>query len=215
MPKTVPAIAAMIPLAAVLAGCEAPPAPETATVARVTAETPTESDLLWQSINDTLRDRLFDLDRIDRRAGVITTRPLTSPSWFEFWRPQPQAGFYAAEANIHTIQRRAAVHVEPAAEPASYDLSVEVERYRYRFEERQADHSAAAMRVFSGQAPLETGEFERPSVSASWIPLGRDAAAEQDLLAAILLRYGQTTVTDTAPEDVGNRRSESTTVAAP
>lgn len=215
MPRPALIAVVLVPLAATLAGCEAPPAPDGPTVARVTAETPAESDLLWQAIDDTLRDRLFDLDRVDRQAGIITTEPQTSASWFEFWRPQPAPGFYAAEANTHTIQRRAAVRVALAGEPAGYDLSVEVERFRQRFEERQADHSAAAMRVFSGMAPLTTGEYLRPGATTSWTPLGRDAAAEQDLLAAILRRYGQTTVEDTAPENVAAASPAQSNTAAP
>src|SRR4051812_47184566 len=44
-------------------------------------------DKLWDTCEQTARDFLYSIDRTDYRAGVLTTKPLTSSIFWEFWRP--------------------------------------------------------------------------------------------------------------------------------
>ena len=179
-------------LAAGLMGCNPPQEPAAPTVARVAAQTPEAYSSLYEAAAEQLRDNYFRLDRQDRLAGVLTTHPETTANWFELWRPQPQSAFLWLEANAGTIQRQATVRLEPiAGEPGSYDIGVEVQRLRYSLQERQIDNSAAAMRLYSDAAPTTEGRMERASQTAYWIPLGRDALAEQQLLESIVTRYSR------------------------
>lgn len=178
-------------LAGLLAGCSAPAEPTQPTLARVTAETPEAYDRLWEAAEDTLRQHYFDIDRRDRLQGVITTFPETSAHFFELWRPQPEPAYYWAEANLHTIPREVQVTIRPVDEAGTYEMAVEVERYRYSLTERQVDNSAAVLRLFSAEAPTTSGRLERPSETAQLIPLGRDAYLEERLVEAILKRYAE------------------------
>jgi len=175
-------------LGMVSAGCRAPVPSEAATVERVSLSTTDDYDRLWETACDTLRDFRFRLDRQDRANGVITTHPETSAQGFELWRPQPRPAYYWAEANLHTIQRRATVQLLPAEQEGEYQLDVKVERLRYRLEARQIDNSAGALRLYSAEAPTASGLGAKPSETGYWILLGRDEPMERAVLSKILQR---------------------------
>jgi hypothetical protein len=172
-------------------GCQQPAQPAGPTVTRVSAPTADQYEHLWITISDVLRDHYFRLDREDRHEGVITTWPDTTANGFEFWRPQPKNAYYWWETNLNTIQREVTVKLTPAEQNGDYDLDVEVERYRFRLEERQITNSAAAMRLFSAAAPTFTGQMERPAESAYWISLGRDPIMEQGLIDKVVKRFSE------------------------
>lgn len=178
-------------LASLLAGCSTPPAPTGPTLARVTAETQEAYDHLWNSAGEALRKSYFRIDREDRIEGILTTYPETSAQFFEFWRPQPTPAGYWAESNLHTVPLEAQVTIRPTREEGGYELGVEVQRLRYTLEERQIDNAAAALRLFSADAPTVSGRMERPSETAQLTPIGRDQPAEERLLQMILRRYAK------------------------
>lgn len=178
-----------------VAGCEAPPQPSGPTLGTAPVQTPEQFEHLWRSTEDALLAFNFDVDRRDRVQGIITTYPETSAHFFELWRAQPTPAYYWWESNLHTIQRQAEVYIRPSS-PGTYQIEVKVDRYRRSMEERQVDNAAAAMRLFSGQAPTVSGQMIKPSESSNWIHLGRDAFAERTILDAIIARYGKPT---TAP----------------
>jgi hypothetical protein len=170
-------------------GCSAPAQPTSPTVERVSLNTPSDFETLWETAGNTLRSHYFRLDRQDRQEGVITTFPETTANWFELWRPQPEPAFYWLEANTHTTQRRATVWIKPAASSGDYEVQVQVDRYQYSLPERQVTNSAEALRMFSSGSPTYAGRNESPSQTASWIPLGRDATMEQKVLQQIIRQH--------------------------
>ncbi len=169
--------------------CQAPPPPDAPTVRRVAADSPEQVERLFVAAADTLRDHYLEPDRQDRLQGVITTHPDTTANAFEIWRPQPDPAYYWWEANVHTIQRQTTVRIKPADGRDVYELDVQVDRFRHSIEERQIDNAAGALRLYSADAPTVSGLRERPSETAYWLPLGRDAFMEQRLVEAILHRY--------------------------
>lgn len=60
---------------------------------------------LVSACEDAARDYLFRLDRIDYRAGLITTVPLVSAQWFEPWRQDNRTLADVEESSIATIRR--------------------------------------------------------------------------------------------------------------
>src|SRR5438034_1482151 len=62
-------------------------------------------DQLWNACEDSARHFGFILDRLDRRAGLITTQPLVSKQFFEFWRPDVVTGDDLADSSIATYRR--------------------------------------------------------------------------------------------------------------
>jgi len=184
-------------VAAVLAtiGCQAPPQPAGPTLGTIPVETPERVNHLWESVENTLLAFNFDVDRRDRVSGIMTTYPETSANGLEIWRVQPAPAYYWWESNLHTIQRQADVYIRQAPSPGSYELEVKVDRYRRSFEERQVDNAAAAMRLYSGEAPTISGQMRTPAESSYWIRLGRDGHMEQAILDAIIKQYNKPTTT--------------------
>jgi hypothetical protein len=181
-------IATLLAPALLLTGCRAPVAPTTPTSMRVTVQTPEEMESLWTAANTTLRRHYLEPDRQDRIDGVIVSKPETTGVWFEWWRPQPKPAYAWWEANLQPVRRQATINIKPVARP-EYELSVEVDRYKYSLEERQIDNPAAALRLYSAEAPTQAGRMERPSQTARWLPEGRDGEMEQAILSGILRRY--------------------------
>jgi hypothetical protein len=175
-------------------GCQAPAQPIGPTLANVPTQDPQALERLWQSTEDALLSFDFKLDRRDRQAGVLTTVQETSANWFELWLVQPRPSYYWMESNLQTIGRQAEVHIRPVVAGAC-EVQVKVDRYRYSLEERQVDNAAAAMRLYSSQAPTTSGQMAKPSESSRWVHLGRDGAMEQALLNTILHRYSEPTTT--------------------
>ncbi len=114
----------MLFLAAMFAGCQPQhvkpfdPGPTTA------AEQNFEA--LWQSARSVLKRRGFELDRQDRRDGVITTYAATSGQFFEFWRKDAATIFSQRENTLQKIMRAAKVSLHRVEGTNRYDLEVEV-----------------------------------------------------------------------------------------
>ncbi|MGQ9649816.1 MAG: hypothetical protein ACUVXJ_06885 [Phycisphaerae bacterium] len=181
-----------------VAGCQMPPQPVGPTLGVVPAETPEQVDRLWESVETTLLTFNFNVDRRDRLQGIMTTYPETSASGFELWRIQPTPAYYWWESNIHTIQRQADVYIREAPAGGHCELEVKVDRYRLSLEERQVDNAAAAMRLYSREAPTLSGQMLGASQSARRIHLGRDDFLEQAILEAIIRGYKRPTTTTPA-----------------
>ena len=69
----------------------------------------------WLATIDVLGKYRFELDRQDRRAGVITTRPLLGKHFFEFWRHDVMGARDLAESSLQTIYRTVTVSIRPTA----------------------------------------------------------------------------------------------------
>lgn len=91
-----------------------------------TRATPDENfNAVWDAAVETLWEYRFEIDRNDRRAGVLTTFPLVGRHWFEFWRKDAATNNDIAEGTLQTMYRQATVTVRayrpggPLAEEAA------------------------------------------------------------------------------------------------
>jgi hypothetical protein len=125
-------------------------------------------DALWEAAERTARDWFFQIDRRDRRSGVLSTRPLISRQFFEPWRKDAVTAADLAESSLATIRRT------------------------IRFEFTEAPGGGYAMRpkvVVERQAV--PAARERGAVGGSyWYALGRDEPMEQRLAEAVRRRLG-------------------------
>ena len=173
-----------------LAGCVVDPPPEYGPVqADVVVAEEGDFDYLWESTLRTLRRVNLVPDRQDAREGIITTKPITSQQWFEFWRHDSLGLYQWAEASMHTTQRHAIVKIERQSEPDRYRVSVRVDVFRYSAPERQVTTPSGALLMYSEKLPTESGELLRPQEDVHWVRLGRDPHMEGLLLRRILNHY--------------------------
>ncbi len=89
----------------------------------------------FESTKDVLRAEGFELERVDARAGVITTRPLASSGFWTPWVTSERRLRDEVESTLHRQRRRAEVRfvtdspdARQASTPVRVDIDVRVER---------------------------------------------------------------------------------------
>ena len=147
-----------------------------------------QADQFWEAVQETLRRERFQLDRVDRRAGVITTMPEMSQHFFEFWRHDVDTRADFWEATVNPIRRWAEVTVSPAADEAWARLAVVVHKERLSSPDRQFNSTGAAYQYFGDSLPSTTGLVRVTAEHDRWLDLGQDPAMEDYLLRKILKR---------------------------
>jgi len=149
----------------------------------------TQYEQFWQQCIEAVRQFGFALDRVDPRAGVILTQPLTSKQWFEFWRRDVTGGSELLEASLHTVRRRTLVNVQSGEGPGEFRVSVTVWVQRQSRPERQITTASTALQAFGTKLPTASGQLRRGETQIDWIDMGRDAKLEAAILAEILRRW--------------------------
>ena len=86
-------------------------------------------EALWDASRQVLRKYYFTIDREDRRAGVITTYPMTGKHFFEFWRRDSVTAGQAGESSIQQIYHTATVRIRRTGD-STYDPLVEIVLWR-------------------------------------------------------------------------------------
>jgi hypothetical protein len=69
------------------------------------AEARGQFDPLWEASERTARDYLFNIDRRDQRSGLLTTEPLITKQWWEFWRKDAGTFRDTQEATLANMRR--------------------------------------------------------------------------------------------------------------
>ena len=168
-----------------LHGCQRPARPVQLTVQDITLSSEGEYDALFEACLDTLRAQRFKLDRVDARAGIITTFPITSQQAFEFWRKDVHTAYDLMEATLLTIRRRVEIQLLREGDALPHELVVSVYRERFSTPDRQYNTSAAAFRVYSRSLPSTAGRRIVPERDNAWLPAGRDGVLERRLIDEI------------------------------
>jgi hypothetical protein len=194
-------------------GCEPAPQPVELTRQQLEFESIEEYDGFFDGCVETLRLSGFELDRIDRRDGIITTFPVTSKHFFEFWRRDVDTRHDWFEASLLPLRRKVEVNLDRPEGGISGTLVVKVTRERLSAPDRQYNTSGAAFLVFSQGLPATTGKPIVPSRDEYWIADGRDGAMEARLLREM---SGRPVVTDAEREPpVADESPESPASGAP
>ncbi len=147
-----------------------------------------QADALWEAIQETLRRNRFRLDRVDRRDGVVTTKPEISQHFFEFWRHDVETRTDYWEATLNPLRRWVEVTVRRGDDDQWSELVAVVHKERFSSPDRQFNSTGAAYQYFSDSLPSTTGLVRVTAEYDRWIDQGRDPAMEDYLLQAILER---------------------------
>ncbi|MFQ5491653.1 MAG: hypothetical protein ACE5GE_13125 [Phycisphaerae bacterium] len=167
-------------------GCHQPVRPAEPVSQQVTLADDGDFDRLWDSAMLALRRHRFELDRVDRRAGLMTTFPVTSQSFFECWRHDVDTAYDLLEASLRTVRRTAEVRIDRMADAGSGLISVTVRRETFATPERQYNNTASTLQIFGDLLPGVQGERQLTGQDDYWIADGRDGAMERRLLHQIL-----------------------------
>ncbi|MBC8107125.1 MAG: hypothetical protein H7Z14_11085 [Anaerolineae bacterium] len=148
-------------------------------------------DRLWSAAQDTARDFGFTVDRMDYRAGLMTTLPLTSGQWFEFWRSDIRSVDDLAESSTATIRRT--IRFEFVAAPdGAFKVFPKVLVERQSITEQRITSVVNYQGVFrrpvrTRERPQGTRESDEGVMLPAryWYPTGRDQALEAALIDAL------------------------------
>ena len=183
-------------LMASLAGCASAPSarPEPETSAPGATIDPDRYAEVFQRAKDVLRESNFTLERVDGRAGVITTRPAPSAGFATPWVGHTRTDREAWLSFMHREQRVARVTFEPSGNvegeggvddvrdhdgPIRYRVDVTVQRVHV--EGRRLDATGIGMTHTSGGR----GAGREIETEPRAVPHRRDAALSRELAQSI------------------------------
>jgi hypothetical protein len=142
-------------------------------------------DALWDACKQVARGYLFALDRVDYRAGEISTVPMISKQWFEPWRSDSGTAYETLANSMGAVRRTLVFNVARNADQ-TYTITPKVLVEREAILERHVTDVSQYRLAFSGPGPkiqpreavtLEPETY--PDVPVKyWIPTGRDAQME-------------------------------------
>lgn len=155
---------------------------------RLSAPDAAADELVWNAVQDSLRDYRFRIDRVDPREGVVTSLPETSKQYFEFWRKDAVTAYDVWESSINPIRRWVEVRVAKEPQAAERVVAVTVHKERLSSPDRQFNNSTAAYRFFGDALPSTTGITRVNLEHDRWLAMGRDPALEARLVDQIILR---------------------------
>ncbi len=139
---------------------------------------------MWDAATEVLGKYRFTIDRADRRAGVITTFPMTGRHWFEFWRKDAATPRDVTEGTLQTIYRRVTVNIRrKEAGGKEYLVAVQVHTTRSDLPNPQVTSTSEAYNLFLNPDMPRSASLTGlggPSGSKS-VPLGRDENLEEIL----------------------------------
>lgn len=147
-------------------------------------------EAVWGATRRVLRKYYFELDREDRRAGIIVTEPMVGKHAGEFWRKDAATARDLAEGTIQTIYRQAKVTIRPtAADGDKFHATVEVRTYRSNRQDIQVTSTSEAIGMFRLPGDDERRkmllDYGRGWASDPVSPLGRDGNLERRIAADI------------------------------
>ncbi len=204
--------ALILPCVLLAVGCGGPRRGDYVSTARISmpADHPAQQQL-WEAIAETLREEGFRLDRLDQRAGLVTTFPETSKHFFEFWRHDVDTRQDFWEATINPIRRAAEVSLQPSPGDAAQELTVVVRKEQLSSPDRQFNSTIAAYQIFGNSLPSTTGMARITPEHDYWFDCGRDEAMEDYLRRRILARANLDGATGANTDGAGNLPDQSNT----
>jgi hypothetical protein len=145
---------------------------------------------IWNAARDALRRHSFHADRVDRCAGIITSKPELSKHYFEFWRRDVATSRDVWEATLNPLRRWVEIRITPTPSAEAVEVAITVYKQRLSAPDRQFNSSGAAYQFFGSALPSTTGAVSVTPDDERWIDQGRDHALEDRLLREILRKAG-------------------------
>ena len=164
----------------------------------VTSVTTPNFDKLWQACVDTLVFDQFELNEQDRRFGALTTYPMISKQFFEFWRSDAGDLHEIAQDSLQTIRRT--VHIYFARNPDGQFVAYpKVLMEQLSHPERRITAQAQFSQAFAStyEMPNRTTDQGATVPNRYWYSIGRDNAMEKQLARAVEQRLGEKSETRT------------------
>jgi hypothetical protein len=148
-------------------------------------------DKLWHAAEEAARLHGFRIDREERRTGLLTTEPLISSQFFEFWRRDVLTVEDSARASLATHRRTLRFEFEKLPD-GRYEVTPKALVERQSVTERRITSVVLYKGSVSGSG--SAGDIPRGTREADegilvpprfWYAIGRDEALEKSVAATI------------------------------
>jgi hypothetical protein len=144
-------------------------------------------DKLWNASACAARDLLFQIDREDRRSGLLTSTPSVSPQWFEPWRRELQTFDDLKQSSAATIRRTLYFNIDRSGN--GYRVTPKVLVERQAIVERRVSGQLTRSYFRNDPAAGTTGSRAADAgvllPDSYWYAIGRDEPLEQELARRI------------------------------
>lgn len=146
-------------------------------------------EALWERTVDVLHEFQFAVAREDRLARVIETDYKVGSGCLEPWHFDSVGPESRLESTLQSIRRLVRVTLLPVDGAGGYAVSVEAFKEREDLPGLAANSPGAA--TFQESTPLQVdlNPVVGQSAPSGWIPVGRDLALEQAILARLRSIY--------------------------
>jgi len=146
---------------------------------------------LWDACARTLINDQFEIDRQDRRLGILTTTPMISKQFFEVWRSDAGTPREILLDSLQTIRRT--IRFDLTRRPdGSYLASAKVLVEQMAHPERRLTMAPQFTGAFAAiaETPSRTTEQGVEVPNRYWYALGRDPAMEKQLANSVRNKLG-------------------------
>jgi hypothetical protein len=150
----------------------------------------TNLDALVAASEAAIRRFGFKVDRVDYRAALVTSQPLISSQFFEFWRNDVSSLEDSAEASARTTRRTIRMQINRTGE-ARFELVPKVLVERQTIAEQRITSVALYHGAFTRPNPQQRQRGSKETdegiviPSRYWYAQGRDPALEKKLADAV------------------------------
>jgi hypothetical protein len=154
---------------------------------------PANSENFWNALVDIVSDyfRIQQEQRVQNIGGQwiegrIETFPQTGATYLEPWRWDSASRYERTLATLQSIRRTAMIRVLPDG----HGFLVDVQVYKELEDVPQPEHNRSGVASFRFGETVSQNEPRIAEIGApgGWIPMGRDPALEQEILARIYER---------------------------
>ena len=142
---------------------------------------------VWDACLASLEDHSFEVDRRDRRFGVIVSEAVVGKQFFEFWRNDTANSDDLLNSSLHTIRRVVTIRIAKQG-PTEFEVDVEAQAQRISVPGTQLNSTTEAFELMSSQgvpvSPRRSDYLYRRGETI-WVDIGREQALEQAIMRDI------------------------------
>lgn len=135
------------------------------------------------------RERFFEVDRVDARAGLVTTKPMTAAQWFEPWRRDNTTLGDVTRSSLDTYRRTVRFNIKAVDEAnlkKGYVVVPQVLVERQTLAGRRLT-SVTGFRQFTSTDQSTLAELRDANIPAIyWYSVARDNNLEYQLGKAVV-----------------------------
>ena len=144
-----------------------------------------QADQAMEAAKTVLSKMHFQLEKDDRDACYMRTRPLSGAQFFEFWRHDNASAFSGAQANLHSIRRIVELEFAPQNTKTCIQCRVQVLRLSVPEEPLIGAERMSGIYTESSSRFQSLQMDDRKTGQIEWLDAGTDRSLERKILTMI------------------------------